>query len=362
MALPSGLAASIGIATEGTQGTAQTPDHFMEFNTESGKLGKQTVTGVGLRAGGLYQRTSRRVVTHWTPSDGVNFDAPYNGFGLWLQHMIGSFGTFSSIAQQGVTTAYLQTHTPGPLTGKTFTMQVGKPDSSGTVRSFTYVGCKVKDWTLTTELQQFVKFALTIDAWQELTPDNPQGTSAGPALTSPTYTAGAQQFYFRQGAIFNSGTLSNSGSNPTITALGSPVAAANVLKAEVKCENMIDDQRFFIAGSGGSGVAGVKGDQLENGFRKLTGSLDVEFNSLSAYYDTFAGDTTSTLLLQFTGPVIASTFHNQLIVMIPNIKFDGESPAVGGPGVINTNMPFTGLDSETYNPVQFQYMSTDTAF
>lgn len=362
MALPSGLAGSVGIATEATQGTAQTPDHFMEFNSETGKLGKQTVTGVGLRAGGLYQRTTRRVVTHWAPTGGANFDAPYNGLGLWIQHMIGSFGTFSSIVQQGVTTAWLQTHTPGPLTGKTFTMQVGKPDTSGTVRAFTYVGCKVEDWTLTTELQQFVKFALTIDAWQELTADNPQGTTAGPALTSPTYTSGAQQFYFRQGTIFNSGTLSNSGSNPTITALGSPVAAANILKAEVKSANGLAKERFFINGNGGSGTAGVKGDQLENNFRQITGSLDVEFNSLSAYYDTFAGDTTSTLELIFTGPVIASTFHNQLTVLIPNIKFDGESPQVAGPGIINTNMPFHGLDQETYNPIQIQYMSTDTAF
>ena len=37
MAIPSGLAGSVGIATEGTQGTAQTPDHFMEFNSESMK-------------------------------------------------------------------------------------------------------------------------------------------------------------------------------------------------------------------------------------------------------------------------------------------------------------------------------------
>ena len=361
MAIPSGLAGSVGIATEGTQGTAQTPDHFTEFNSESMKMVKNTVTGVGLRAGGLYQRTSRRVVTHWGAAGGVNFDAPYNGLGLWLEHMIGSFGTFGSIVQQSSTAAWLQTHTPGPLTGKTFTMQVGKPDSSGTVRAFTYVGCKIEDWTITAELAQFVKFGLTIDGWQELTADDPQGTSAGPALTAPTYTAGAQQFYFRQGTIYNSGTLSNAGSNPTITALGSPVAAANILKAEFKCTNPVDKERYFIAGTGGSTVGGVKGDQLENNFRQLTGSLDVEFNSLSAYYDTFGGDTTSTLELIFTGPVIASTFHNQLSILIPNIKFDGESPAVGGPGILNMNMGFHGLDSETYNPVQFQYMSSDTA-
>jgi len=363
MAIPSGLAGSVGISTEGTQGTFQAPTHFLEFNSESMKMVKNTVTGTGLRAGGLYQRTSRRVVTSWGAAGGVNADAPYNGLGLWLQHMIGSFGTLSSIVQQSASAAWLQTHTPGPLAGKTFTMQIGKPDSTGTVRPFTYVGCKIEDWTLTAEVNKYATLALTIDAWQELTPDNPQGTTAGAALTSPTYTAGEQFFYFTQGMIYNSGTLSNSGSNPVITSLGSPVAAGHILKGDFKCANPVDKSRYFVAGTGGSGVSGVKGDQLDNNFRQVTGSLDVEFYSLSGFYDTFAADTTTTLQLSFTGSVaIASTFFPTLTVLIPNVKFDGDSPVVGGPGVLNHNLPFHGLDSEIYNPVQFQYMSTDTAF
>ena len=352
----------MGFATEATQGTAQTPTHWLEFNAEALKMTKKTVTGTGLRAGGLYQRTSRRVVTSWGAAGTLTFDAPFSGMGLLFQHMIGSFSTFSSIVQQASSAAYLQTHTPGPLTGQTFTMQGGKPDTSGVVRPFSYVGCKVEDWQLTCELDKFATFALTIDAWQELTPDNPQGTTAGPALTAPTYTAGQQFFQFRQGTVYNSGTLSNTGSGPVITSLGTPVAAARILKADVKHVNAIDKSRYFIAGTGGSGVAGVKGDQLENNFRQIEGSLDVEFNSLSAYYDTFAGDTTSTLELIFTGPIIASTYAYSLAVLIPNIKFDDGSPAVGGPGIINVNMPFHGLDSETYNPIQIQYMSTDLAF
>ena len=361
MAIPSGLAGSAGIATEGTQGTVQTPTHFLEFNTEGMKMVKNTATGVGLRAGGLYQRTSRRVVTSWGAAGTISFDAPFHGLGLWLQHMIGSFGTGSSVVQQAASAAYLHTHTPGQLAGSTFTMQIGKPDTSGTVRAFTYVGCKIEDWMLTCELNKFAVFQLTIDAWQELTADNPQGTTAGPALTAPSYTAAEQQFHFRMGTLYNGGTLSNAGSNPTITSLGTPVAAGRVLKADFKCANPVDKGRYFIAGTGGSTVAGVKGDQIDNNFRQVTGSLDVEFNSLSAYYDTFAADTTSTLELQFTGPIIASTFAYTLNVLVPNIKFDGDSPVVGGPGILNHNLPFHGLDQETFNPFQFQYMSTDTA-
>jgi hypothetical protein len=361
MAIPAGLAASVGIVTETTQGAFLAPTHFLEFNSDQVKMVKNTVTGQGLRAGGLYQRTSRRVVTSWGAAGTLGFDAPFNSLGLWIQHMIGSFGTLSSIVQQSATAAWLQTHTPGPLAGNTFAMQIGKPDSGGTVRPFSYVGCKIEDWQITCELNKFAVMALTIDAWQELTTDNPQGTTAGPALTTPTYTAGAQQFHFRQGTLYNGGTLSNAGSNPTITSLATPTAAAKVTKAMIKGVNAVDKSRYFIAGTGGSGVAGVKGDQIDNGFRAIEGTLDVEFASLSAYYDTFAGDTTSTLQLIFTGPIIASTFAYQLAILIPNIKFDGDSPVVGGPGILNHALPFKGLDQETYNPVQFQYMSTDTA-
>jgi Phage tail tube protein len=359
MGIGAGLGASIGIATEGTQGTTVTPTHFLEFNSESMKMVKNTQTGLGLRAGGLYQRTSRRVVTSWGAAGGVNADVPFNGFGLWIQHMIGSFGTLNSVVQQAATAAYLQTHTPGPLAGTTFGMQVAKPDSTGVARVFQYVGCKIEDWTLTFELNKFLVAALTIDAWQELTADNPQGTTAAPSLTAPTYTAGAQQFHFRQGTLYNSGTLSNAGSNPTITSLTTPVAAARITKAMIKGTNSVDKARYFIGGTGGSGVAGVKGDQLDNAFRVIDGSLDAEFFSPAAYYDTFAADTTSTLELIFTGPIIASTYAYTLGILIPNIKFDGESPVVGGPGILNHALPFHGLDDETHNPVQFQYMSTD---
>lgn len=362
MAIPSGLAASVGITTETTQGTFIAPTHFLELNNEAVKMVKNPVTGVGLRGGGLYQRTTRRVVTSWGAAGTLNYDAPFTGLGLWIQHMIGSFGTLSSVVQQGATAAWLQTHTPGQLAGKTFSMQIGKPDSGGTVRPFSYVGCKIEDWMITCEINKFAVMQLTVDAWQELTPDNPQGTSAGPALTAPTYTSGEQFFHFRQGVLYNGGTLSNSGSNPTITALGSPVAAGFVKKCEIKVQNMLDTSRFFLGGTGGSAVAGVKGDQLENAFRKVTGTLDVEFASLAAFYDTYAADTTSTLLLQFTGPIIASSFAYQLSILIPNIKFDNDSPQVGGPGVVNTAMPFSGFDQETWNPIQVQYMSTDTAF
>lgn len=362
-----GLSAQLGIATETTNGTAATVTHFYEFNSESLKLKKNVVQGVGLRAGGLYMRQSRRVVGSWAAAGGFNADASYNSWGLLFEHMLGAFnpgatgGTNNPIvAQQASSTAYLQTYAPGSLAGKTFTAQVGKPQSTGTVAPFTYVGCKVSDWSLSAEVNKYAVWDVNIDAWQELTLDNPTGTTAGPALASATYTAGEQFFHFREATLFGGGTLATSGG---ITTLSTPTALARVTKVSLKCENPLDTGRYFFGGQGGTGgstVAGVKSEQLENNYRKVTGSMEAEFYSNASYYDVFAGDTSLSLQIIFTGPTaIASTYYPTLAVLIPVIRLNDTSPVVPGPGILNMTLPFEGLDDETDNQVQLQYMSTD---
>jgi hypothetical protein len=354
MSIGAGLAAQAGIVTETTNGTQAVVTHFVEFDGETSKMVKNTVQGRGLRAGGLFERTSRRVIGSWGATGGLNFDTPFSGLGLFLQHMMGSFAAVP--VQQSSTAAYLQTHAPGTLAGKTFTLQIGKPDSSGTVRPFTYPGAKITSWEFSSELNQFLKLALEIDAWQELTPDNPQGTTAGEALATATYAAGQQFFHFRQAVIYSGGTLATTDG---ITTLSGPTATGRVTKASVKVENKLATGRQFMGGLLGNGTGGIKAEQLENDYRVISGALDVEFFNLAGYYDIFAGDTTGTLELQFTGPIIATTIPYQLSILVPNIKFGGDSPVVAGPGILNHNLPFTGLDDEANNPVQIQYMSTD---
>jgi hypothetical protein len=365
MALPTGLAAQFGMVTETTEGTPATVTHFLEFNNESLELKKGIVQGKGLRAGGLYLRSSRRYVGSWQAAGTLNADASFNGWGLMFQAMMGSYGSFSSSAQQASSTAYLQTHTPGPQFGSTFTAQVGKPGTNGTVYPFTYVGCKVVDWELSSEVNKMATFAIGIDAWQELTLDNPTNTTAGPALATATYTSSEQFFHFREATLYSGGTLSNTGSSPVITSLASPTAAARITKCSIKQTNPLDTSRFFVAGTGGtggSGVAGVKSEQLENEYRTISGTLTAEFFTPSTYYDVFAGDTPLTLEVVFTGPIIASTYAYTLSVLIPVIKFNTESPKVPGPGLVMEDLAFEGLDGEAYNQIQIQYMTNDTTF
>lgn len=374
MAIGAGLATQFGIATETTMGTQIPVTRFLDINpNDSLAMQKNPVQGQGLRApaagnfgSSLVERASRRVVGSWGAGGAVDFDVPFSGLGLYLEHMMGAFnpgvtgGTNNPIVtQQGVTTAWLQTYALAPLAGKTFTAQKGVPDSTGTVNPFTYPGSKITDWELTFDLNQFAKLALTIDAWQELTPANPQGTTAGQALSTAVYTASQQYFHFRQALLFNSGTLSTTGG---ITTLGSPVVAGRVRKGNIKLTRVLDLERKFVAGTGGSTVAGVKGEQLENGFASITGSLDVEFSGHAAYYDVAAADTAFSLWIEFVGPIIASTYAYTLGVLIPNCHYNAPyTPLANTAGIINHTVPFVGLDDEANNQLQIQYQSTDTA-
>lgn len=379
MALGAGLAAQIGIATESTPGTQLAVTRFVEFNPpETMAMVKNVTQGTGLRApvtgsgGGpaagssLFERSTRRVVNSWEAKGGFNLDIPFSGLGLYLEHMMGAYtpGTVGGtnnplVVQQAATAAWLQTCAPGSLAGKTFCMQVGRPDATGTVQPFTYVGCKFTDWEVIFDLNTFTKLQLTVDAWQELTPDNPQGTTAGQALSSAVYTSGQQFFTFRQALLYNSGTLATSAG---VTTLSAPVAAGRVFKGNVKVSHPLDTARFFVAGTGGSTVAGVKGEQLENNYRQITGSLDVEFFNRTTYYNVAAGDTNFALWLEFVGPIIASTFAYTFAILIPNVHFDAPfTPTVQNPGVLRHSLPFKGLDDETNNQIQVQYQSTDTA-
>src|SRR5215469_1821286 len=158
MGIGAGLATQFGIETEVTNGTQLPVTRFLEINPQDTLvMQKNIVQGQGLRApsstgfaSSLVERDSRRVVGSWGAAGGVNIDIPFSGLGKYLQHMMGAFnpGTVGGtnnplVVQQGATAAWLQTYTLGSLAGKTFCLQVGKPDATGVIRPFTYVGCKV---------------------------------------------------------------------------------------------------------------------------------------------------------------------------------------------------------------------------
>lgn len=357
----SGLASQLVALNESTYGVAPTltSPRTYEFLTESLALKKNTVQGQGLHGQSgtlpLYDRTLRRVLTTYDANGAITMDLPGNQLGFWLQAMVGSYGqTNATPAQIATSGVYTQVHQPGSLQGKSFTVQVGVPAIDGTVEPKTYVGAKVESWQISVEVNKIAQLQLTLDARNELA-----GTGNGdplngsvPALATPSYPSGMQLFHFREGTVFTGGT-------PTLTSgvvsLVGETAAGNVTKAMVKHAVALDKARFFL------GSNGFKAEQLENGFRKIDGSFDIEWLSSEAMYNAFTADTTTSLELKFVGPIIGTSGTNTMLlsIIVPNIKLDGESPKVGGPGVVKQTVPWTGLDDQATTQIQFSYQSTD---
>lgn len=107
----------------------------------------------------------------------------------------------------------------------------------------------------------------------------------------------------------------------------------------------------------------VKAEQLENNFRDITGSLDVEFHD-RWFYDAYQLDQSVALVLNFQNldaPIGTTGKFPTFSVYLPLIKFeDGASPMAPGPDVLVQKLAFTALDDGTNGTMQVVIVSTDT--
>jgi Phage tail tube protein len=354
-----GLGAQLVVKDESTWGVAPSLASGLdayEFNSETMELKKTSVDGQGLAAGHVYKRAKRRVLTNYDCNGDVAMDLPTRNLGWWLRYMVGDFTeTPTQIASSGIYKTIFQPKSS--LTGHSFTMQKGVPAIDATVEPFTYVGCKVAGFDLSVATGAIASFVLHIDARNELAGagngDPLNGSVPTLATWVPVTTGlGMSVWHFRQATLFTGGT-------PTLGAgvvsLVGETALGNVKTVSLSHSTSFDTNRIFVGGNG------FKSEQLENGYRSLTGSFDVEWLSTEAMYNAYAADTTTSLQLTFTGPVV-STSNYLLDIIVPNIKLNGESPKVPGPPVIQQSVSFEGYDDETTVPLQIQYQSEDSSF
>lgn len=353
----SGLAAQLVVKDEVTYGVAPSLtsgiDSF-EFNTETLELKKTAVQGEGLAAGHVYHRTKRRVITEYAVTGDVVMDLPTRNLGFWLRYMVGDFT--ETPTQIGVSGIYKAVYQPkSALLGHSFTLQKGVPTvDNATVEPFTYVGCKLSSWALSVATGAIATLTLNMDGRNELAGTgngDPLNASVPPLATwaGPTTGLGMGVWHFKEATIFSGGTPTL---NTGVVSLTGATALGNVQSLTLQQAFALDASRIFIGGSG------FKSEQVENGYRAITGQLDMEWLSSEAMYEAYSADTTTSLQLTFTGPAV-STSNYLLDIIVPNIKLEGESPKVGGPGVVKMQHNYTGLDDETTTPLQITYQSED---
>jgi hypothetical protein len=358
MPIGSGIASQLVYQDEATYGVAPSLAAAipLEFKSETLELKKVTVQGQGLHAGGLYDRAGRRVLTNYDANGGISLDLQTRRINKLLFAMFGSYGQANAtLAQIGTTTVQKAIHFPGNTLGHSLCFQKGVPAVDGaTPNPFTYVGCKVQDWTITVATGAIASLDLTINGRNEL-----GGTGNGdplnvsvPTLATWTSTPAMDLFHFREANLLTGtpSTVSN------VTSLTGATTLANIKDASVKHTIALDDQRYFLGGGG------FCAEPVENGFRMINGTFTAEFLTAGAMYQAFAGDTPLALELKFTGPTVGVSggAPELLDIIIPNIKLDGESPKVAGPAVVTQACSFTGLDDEVNNQIQATYQTLDT--
>ena len=300
MPLASGMAAQFGLAEESAYGTIVTPNRFYELVSESLKMERERIHSSAIRPG-------RRVLHRWAPGvvkvgGEVELELPNRYLSVLLKHMFGSL----TITGSG---PYTHTAVPGDLAGKSLTVQVGRPDIGGTVRPFTYSGCKISEWSIKASVGEYAQLSLSFVGRNETT---------ATALATASYPSDLSPFVFTHASL-------------TIASASFPVK-----EIELSGNNGLVDDRRYLTGAN----SGLIAEPLEAAVREYTGSFKADFSDLTAY-NRYVDGTEASLELAFNAGA------NSQLVVTCNVRFDGETPNVEGHELLELSQPFVCVHSSS---------------
>ncbi len=336
----SGLGSSFGTAPEVTYGTAVIPTRWTTPTNAKLKLQPQYVQGQGLRQGSLVEDVNDRV---WSAADVTGtVEHPFyqNGMGQLIGSLMGSLNT--TPVQQSATIAYLQTHALATNLGQSLTIQQGIPDAStGLLHLWITQGAKVIQGQFSCEVGQLLLANFTVDGQDRV--------ESGTAPAAPTLLSGNQVYGFPNMTV-------------KVGASGSEVQVDGVKKWDATIKRVMADKRFNAGNvTTNPGGYAIKDQPIDNGFFDISGTLDTEFIDTTKFVDVFINNTTFSMIVAFTGPIIASTFKYAVTFNFPACKYTGGDPEIDGPVIVNPSLPFKVLNDDTHVPATITIMATDTA-
>ena len=316
MAIRSGLATQFGIKLETTYGTPVTVDKFTYMNSESMKADVGKIESPFL--GGLTLRTSQ--VSTYTSGGMGDIEFPYfnKGMGTLLKAALGT----AVVAQVGATAEYTHTFTPDTTNGKvgtSATIQVLKPNTKGSlVNPFTFEGATCTSFEISVPEKGLLVLKTS---WVC------EDVSVATALASASYATGLEMFNW---------------ANMTVTF----AASAVFLKSfSIKGGWSYDTERRGLSQT-------LRKEPIPNASPGLsiTGTMAGEFEDLTIY-NAFKAGTQGALVFTANGSTIPTTGNPfSVIITCPAVEFTGDTPTVGGPGILEQPAPFRALDNGT-NPI-----------
>ena len=312
MAIRSGLAAQIGIGVESTVGTAATPTRFYEFNDESIAMTIERIESEGLRTGNRVLRSDRYASGQKAIEGSFSMDMTADNTAILFKHALGAVATAGS---------YVHTCTMSDPFGLGLTIEVGRPGNDGTVRAFTYAGCKINTLDLSVSVGELLSAEFGVI-----------GTTAESigTVTAASYASSLELLHFAGAAITVAGT------------------AYPCKDFSLSVNNGLTGDRFVL----GSQVAQ---QPIASSLAEVTGSLTAEFVDATAY----------NRVLNATHAAVVATFTDStgdsITVTVPVARFDGDTPSVGGPDILDQTLNFKGLFNGTDSPVTIAVANGDSA-
>lgn len=325
MAIRSGLASQFGLAAESTYGTGVTVTRFIEFTKESMQQNIERIESKGLRASNRVLRSDRFVVGKKSVEGDLEAEVGSKGFGLLFKAALGA----SSISTpSGATNARLHRHTLADPYGQSYTLQVGRPDTSGTVQPFTYSGCKISEFELKNGIDDFLMGTWKWDGQAETT---------ATSLATASYATGVEYLSWIGGAVNIGGS-----------------AVAVVTDVSINVKTGIKTDRYTIASTR------TKKEQIISEMTEITGTVTCEFDGLTNY-NRFVNGTLAQVDVTWTGETaIEGSTYPYVKVTLPNCRFDGNTPNVEGPDILSIELPFKALYDGTNEAITLDYMTSDT--
>ncbi len=328
MAIGSGLAIQLGWSAESTYGTFVAPTKFARIKPEVPITpANKRVQGEGLAAGAYGPYAGHYVETTKGGSAQVSMDLHNKGLGLLLQSLMG--GTITPV-QQGATAAYLATFPLADPAGKSLTVQAGSPYVGGTVLPQTMRGSRVTSATFSCTAQGVASAQFSLDYREHSTTDS---------LATASYSATT---------VFHGGQLAvKKGTYASETAL------TRVSAADVTITRGLDTEGFY------AGQAGLKTDPLLSGWTAITVNVTQDWQDKATFQDKALATANESLVVEWVGPVIASTYYETFRVTVPGVLWEPAVQSPSGLGVQSRAWKGTWAFDGTNLP-KIETISTDT--
>ena len=292
-----GAAGQLGLVSEVTPGTAVVVTKFFPIRSENIKQNIEYIDTQTISARHTV-RLNRKSIT--SIEGGFTTELANTTIATLLKHMFGGVATSGA-------GPYEHVYTPGTLTGKAMTVQVGRPASTDTVHPFTYAGCKVANWTINTSVGEFATLEVGLMGMSETT---------ATALATASFDSSWAPFTFREAAVSIAG--SNIGSVRDLTLSGT---------------NAVENRHRL--GSANSL------QPLQIGIRDYSGTITSDFDALTLY-ELYTGGTEAALVVTFDN---SPSGGSETLVFELNVQFVGETPELSGYELLAQPLPFRAVSS-----------------